>query len=105
EKVLFNIFLNYIDNNEKKKYFFNIKLEEDDFFMLKIIAIDMKIPLNYMHKIFEPFFSTGKGKNFGIGLNEVKKILNMKNCGIHVLNNKNSSEFIIFLPKKLTYQI
>ena len=47
------------------------------------------------------YYSSRKGKNFGIGMNEAKKILNIKNCGLYVANIENSSVFIIFLPKKI----
>lgn len=103
--MLANIFNNSIEAIEKKGEIiistYNMNILDKHFVCLEIYDTGMGIPKGIKKYIFEPFFTTkAKNKHKGLGLSEVKGIVEQNNGYIDVesINNR-GTKIRIFFPR------
>ena len=101
-QVFFNIFLNCIEAMPKGGVIEivtrEVALSGRKFFNIEINDSGHGISTKYMDKIFDPFFTT-KARGMGLGLSNVKKIIDAHKGAIVIdPNNSGGTSVKIFLP-------
>ncbi|WP_320416694.1 HAMP domain-containing sensor histidine kinase [Candidatus Nitrosotenuis chungbukensis] len=96
QRIFTNIILNSIQAMNDNGTISIQAFEQNDDVVITVKDTGPGIPDQYMHKVFEPLFTTKRGGT-GLGLSICKKIIDEHNGSIRVENNPTT--FTITIPK------
>lgn len=102
-KAVLNIIDNYYiyHDCDEKKIIIEFEKKDNNSFNMKIKGEDMKLPQNFIDDVFKPYFSTKKGKYFGLGLNESRKIFKRFKGYLNIIQDEESSVFNVNFSQKI----